>query len=74
MENALAILVTYSTLLVDGNPITNLLSIGGKTPLTGPDPPGGATIGGLNEHGLCEGGYTSSTKVNRIDEFANLSR
>ena len=38
------------------NPITNKLSIGGKTPFTGPDPPGGAAIiGGLSTHGLIEG-------------------
>jgi hypothetical protein len=55
LDNTLAIFVTYSALLVDGNPITNQLSIGGKTPLTGPDPPGGPIIGGLDTHGSLEG-------------------
>lgn len=63
MENTLAIFVTYSTFLVDGNPITNKLSIGGKTPLTGPDPPDGGIIGGLNTHNFIEGiCYTSLLK------------
>jgi len=58
MENRLAIFVTYSSLLADGNPITNKLSIGGKTSFTGPDPPGGAPIiGGLSTHGLIEGSH-----------------
>jgi hypothetical protein len=54
-DNTLAIFFTYFALLVDGNPITNQLSIGRKTPLTGPDPPCGAIVGGLNTHGLFEG-------------------
>ena len=60
MDNALAMFVAYSALLVDGNPLTNQLSIGGKTPLTGPDPPGGAIIGGLSAHGLFEGMHKPS--------------
>ncbi len=59
MENTVATFVTYMSHLVDGNPITNKLSIGGKTPFTGPDPPGGAAIiGGLSTHGLIEGKHT----------------
>jgi len=61
MDNTLAITIAYSALLVDGNPITNQLSIGGKTPLTGPDPPpGGAIVGGLNTHSFLEGRHGSS--------------
>ncbi len=55
MENALAKTLAYAGLLVDGNVVTNLLSIGQKTPLTGPDPPPPATVGGLNTHGPFEG-------------------
>ena len=55
MGNDLAILVTYAAFLVDGNMITNLLSIGGKTPETGPDPPKPAIVGGLDTHGVFEG-------------------
>ncbi len=55
MENSLAKLLTYGGLLVDGNVVANKLSIGGKTPLTGPDPPAPAIVGGLNTHGVFEG-------------------
>jgi hypothetical protein len=55
MDNSTAILLTYSTMLVDGNPITNLMSIGGKSSLTGPDPPKPAIVGGLNTHAVFEG-------------------
>ena len=51
----LAVFVTYAAFLVDGNPITNLMSIGGKSPLTGPDPPKPAIVGGLDTHGVFEG-------------------
>lgn len=55
MENTLAVQLAYAGLLVDGNVITNKLSIGAKTPLTGPDPPAPATVGGLDTHGPFEG-------------------
>ncbi|KAJ3567243.1 heme-thiolate peroxidase [Leucocoprinus birnbaumii] len=55
MEYLTAINIVYSSLLVDGNVITNLLSIGGKSRLTGPDPPAPATAAGLNTHGPIEG-------------------
>ena len=42
-------------MLVDGNQITNLLSIGGKSYETGPDPPKPAIVGGLDTHGVFEG-------------------
>ncbi|KAH9477879.1 Aromatic peroxygenase [Psilocybe cubensis] len=54
MENDVATLVTYAAFLVDGNVITNLLSIGGKTSFTGPDPPAPAIVGGLNTHAVFE--------------------
>ena len=55
MGNDIAVFVTYAAFLVDGNPLTNLLSIGGKTPLTGPDPPQPAIVGGLDTHAVFEG-------------------
>ena len=55
MGNDLAVFVTYAAMLVDGNQLTNLLSIGSKTSKTGPDPPAPATVGGLDTHGVFEG-------------------
>ena len=46
MGNDLAVFVTYAAFLVDGNMITNLLSISGKSPETGPDSPQPAIVGG----------------------------
>lgn len=61
MENTLAKLLVYGAHLVDGNVITDQLSIGGKTPQTGPDPPAPAIVGGLNTHAVFEGD-TSMTR------------
>ncbi|KAE9396118.1 Cloroperoxidase [Gymnopus androsaceus JB14] len=61
----LAAFVTYAAFVVDGNHLTNLLSIGEKTPETGPDAPAPAIIGGLNTHGAFEGD-ASTTR----DDFA----
>ena len=55
MGNNLALVLTYAAFLVDGNQITNLLSIGGKSPMTGPDPPKPAIVGGLDTHAVFEG-------------------
>ena len=55
MENKFAIVVTYIAHLLDGNLVTDLLSIGGLTPKTGPPPPPPATAGGFNVHGTFEG-------------------
>lgn len=55
MDNAVALFATYAAMLVDGNLLTNLLSIGGKTPKTGPDLPKPAIVGGLNTHAVFEG-------------------
>ncbi|EJD53342.1 heme-thiolate peroxidase [Auricularia subglabra TFB-10046 SS5] len=51
----LAVLVTYAAFLVDGNQLTNLMSIGSKSLLTGPPPPAPAIVGGLSTHGTFEG-------------------
>jgi unspecific peroxygenase len=73
MGNDLAIFVTYGAMLVDGNLITNLLSIGGKTRKTGPDPPSPAIVGGLNTHAVFEG--VLSHCVNRpAFTFVSISR
>lgn len=55
MENSFAKFVTYAAHLVDGNVVTDLMSIGEKTPKTGPDPPAPAIVGGLNTHAVFEG-------------------
>ena len=52
MNNKLAIFVTYAAMLVDGNIVTNLISIGGKTSKTGPSFPGAAPAGGLSTPGF----------------------
>jgi len=61
MGHDLAIFATYGAHLVDGNLVTNLLSIGGKTGKTGPDPPSPAIVGGLNTDGVF-GGDASMTR------------
>ncbi|RXW17927.1 heme-thiolate peroxidase [Candolleomyces aberdarensis] len=63
MENKFAIFVTYLNHLMNGNLVTDLLSIGGKTSKTGPDPP--AHAGGLNVHGTFEG----DAGMTRADTF-----
>ena len=55
MGNDLAVFVTYAAHLVDGNLLTDLLSIGGKTSATGPNPPAPAIVGGLDTHAVFEG-------------------
>jgi unspecific peroxygenase len=55
MDNNLALFLTYAAFVVDGNPVTNLMSIGGKTIRTGIDPPDPAIVGGLNTHAVFEG-------------------
>ncbi|KAK0544806.1 hypothetical protein OC846_005226 [Tilletia horrida] len=51
----LASFLAFGAQLVDGNQLTNLISIGQKTSLTGANPPSPAQVGGLNTHGLFEG-------------------
>ena len=55
MEYPFAVFVTWGAFLVDGNLLTNLMSIGQKSSSTGPDPPFPAIVGGLNTHGVFEG-------------------
>jgi hypothetical protein len=66
MERNTAVLTTYAAFIVDGNLITNLLSIGGPTPLTGPQPPRPATAGGLATHGVFEGDTSMTRRESRL--------
>ncbi|TFK18470.1 Cloroperoxidase [Coprinopsis marcescibilis] len=50
-----ASIATYVGHLLDGNLVTDLVSIGGKTPKTGPDPPGNGLVSGIHTHGTFEG-------------------
>lgn len=63
MANDLAVLVTWGAFIVDGNLLTNLMSIGMKSPFTGADPPAPAIVGGLNTHGVFEGALDSNVLV-----------
>jgi hypothetical protein len=60
MANDLAVFVTYAAHLVDGNQVTNLLSIGSKSDLTGANPPSPAIVGGLDTHAVFEGDGSST--------------
>ncbi|TFK18472.1 Cloroperoxidase [Coprinopsis marcescibilis] len=55
MDHGTARLATYVGHILNGNVVTDLLSIGGKTDKTGPDPPPPASVGGINTHGTVEG-------------------
>ncbi|KIJ50375.1 hypothetical protein M422DRAFT_245641 [Sphaerobolus stellatus SS14] len=57
--------LVYQAFLMNGNPLTNLMSIGMKTPETGPDLPKPALVGGLSQHGTFEG----DTSMTRVDAF-----
>jgi hypothetical protein len=84
MGNDLAVFIAFAAFLVDGNPLTNLLSIGGKSPLTGVDPPQPAIVGGLDTHAVFEGdtsmtrgdaffGDNHSFNETLFDQFSNFS-
>ncbi|KAF8801693.1 Cloroperoxidase [Phlegmacium glaucopus] len=85
MDNDFAVFVTYAAFLVDGNLVTNLVSIGGKSPQTGPDPPQPAIVGGLDTHQVFEGdasmtrgdaffGDNHSFNETQFDEFSSFSQ
>ncbi|TEB20542.1 hypothetical protein FA13DRAFT_1837000, partial [Coprinellus micaceus] len=65
MESQTARFTTYAAFLVDGNLVTDLVSIGEKTRKTGPDPPKPAIVGGLNTHAVFEG----DASLTRADIF-----
>jgi len=54
MGNDMAIAQAYGIHLLNGNLVTDLMSIGGRTPLTGPRCPG-CKDGGLSDHTTFEG-------------------
>ncbi|KAH6905855.1 Chloroperoxidase [Coprinopsis sp. MPI-PUGE-AT-0042] len=55
----------YAGHILNGNLEYDLISIGGKTPLTGPDPPAPAQVRGLSQHGTFEG----DASLTRADAF-----
>ncbi|KIJ50399.1 hypothetical protein M422DRAFT_245664 [Sphaerobolus stellatus SS14] len=57
--------LVYQAFLMNGNRLTNLVSIGIKTPETGLDPPKPALVGGLSQSGTFEG----DTSMTRVDAF-----
>ncbi|KAH6897713.1 Chloroperoxidase [Coprinopsis sp. MPI-PUGE-AT-0042] len=66
MENSVARFNTYVNHLLDGNVLTDLISIGDKTPKTGSDePPPPALVSGMNHHGTFEG----DASLTRADAF-----
>ncbi|KJA15815.1 hypothetical protein HYPSUDRAFT_193960 [Hypholoma sublateritium FD-334 SS-4] len=80
----LAAFVTYAGHIVDGNLLTNKLSIGQATNRTGPPPPPPAHAGGLSAHGAFEGdasitrgdaylGDNDSFNATLFDEFVSVS-
>ena len=74
MGNDLAVTLTYSAMLVDGNQVTNLLSIGGKSPKTGPDPPKPAIVGGLDTHAVFEGALFGYVVLNLDTDSLSFRR
>ena len=66
MGNDLAVLVTWGAFLVDGNQLTNLMSIGQKSNSTGTDPPPPAIVGGLNTHKVFEGGLNPEKRTKNL--------
>ncbi|KAH7102106.1 heme-thiolate peroxidase [Auriculariales sp. MPI-PUGE-AT-0066] len=60
-----ATLITYGSFLMNGNQLTNLMSIGGLSSKTGPPPQPPAHAGGLNVHNTFEG----DASLTRSDDF-----
>lgn len=72
MGNDVAKFLVYMAHLSDGNLVTDLLSIGKSTKLTGQDPPEAPPAGGLNMHGTFEGAfYFSARSYTSINHFLN---
>ncbi|KAH6905561.1 Chloroperoxidase [Coprinopsis sp. MPI-PUGE-AT-0042] len=60
MHYTAARVAAYGAHLLNGNQVSDLLSIGGKTHLTGPSPAPPAHAGGNNVHNTCEGDVSLS--------------
>ncbi|KIJ45803.1 hypothetical protein M422DRAFT_250593 [Sphaerobolus stellatus SS14] len=82
LGNDFAKFLCYQVFLMNGNPLTNLMSIGMKTPLTGQDPPNPGLVGGLSQHGTFEDisladypqlsscmPFIGDTSMTRVDTF-----
>ncbi|KAH6918079.1 Chloroperoxidase [Coprinopsis sp. MPI-PUGE-AT-0042] len=65
MENIVARFTTYVNHIIDGNLVTDLISIGDKTLKTGLPPPPPALVAGMNNHGTFEG----DASLSRGDAF-----
>jgi unspecific peroxygenase len=65
MQNTVARIATYGAHLLNGNLVTDRLSIGGKSRLTGPSPAPPAHAGGINVHNTCEG----DASLSRADAY-----
>jgi len=55
MGNNFSTFLTWAAFIVDGNHLTNKVSIGHKSSLTGKDPKAPAIVGGFNTHHVFEG-------------------
>ena len=65
MDNTVARFTAYVNHLLDGNLVTDLISIGNKTLKTGLPPPPPALAAGMNNHGTFEG----DASLTRADAF-----
>ncbi|KAF8487690.1 hypothetical protein JB92DRAFT_3255114 [Gautieria morchelliformis] len=82
MSNDLAIFLRYAAFLAEGNPITTLMSIGGKAHSTGPNPPALAIVSDLTRtqaskvRCLYDAFFGDSFSFNEtlFQEFSNFSQ
>ena len=65
LGNSGARIAAFAGHLLNGNLEYDLLSIGGRTSKTGPDPPAPALVGGLSQHATFEG----DASLTRADAF-----
>jgi len=69
----IATFLAYGAFLANGNQVTNLMSIGGRTITTGPAPPRPATAGGLDVHGNFEGDASLTRSDDQIGDNHNFN-
>ena len=70
MGNDLAVFLAYAVHLVDGNLLTDLPSIGGKTSETGLDPPAPAIVGGADTHAVFEGDASTTRGTSKSHDMS----